>query len=216
MTDPAPAPAPEPVATRPAADTRNLHWKSNNVGLKMLEKMGWKDGQAVGKRQRQDPLNAVSSEGLRVVKRSTGLGLGASAVAAKLRSSHHTEHFCDLLKQLNQEHKAAAAAQDGSTPNTATANAASSDSKKRKKRKTRAQAAPPVLPTNKTTHHKVRQAKFQPRSADDLKCIFGGAADGSVFAVAAAAVTNDDDDSSAPKKRKKEAKRQKKKSKKEQ
>lgn len=182
-----------------AADTRNLHWKKANVGLKLLEKMGWKDGQAVGKRQRQDPDGtgvAMSTEGIRVVKRSTGLGLGASAVEAqKLAQSHHTAGFKNLLEELNEQH------------------GGGGDKKKRKKRK--AAASPVVhLPTSKRTHHKVRSAKFQEKSADDMKAIFGGSDDFAHFAAATKVAAEANEEAAVSKKNKKEAKKRKKEAKK--
>lgn len=127
------------------ADTRNLEWKNSNVGAKLLQKMGWKEGQAVGRRQ--DNTTNTSSEGLRLLKRNEGLGIGASSTT--VNNNHHpVEHFSSLLVQLNNEHT-------------------SSRRRNKKKRQT-------VLPTNKTTHHKVRQAKFQSKSQEDLKSIFGG------------------------------------------
>jgi G-patch domain len=36
-----------------AMDTRNMTWRQSNVGSKLLSKMGWSEGQALGKRQRR-------------------------------------------------------------------------------------------------------------------------------------------------------------------
>jgi hypothetical protein len=170
------------AAARPA-DTRNLHWKSNNVGLKLLEKLGWKEGQAVGKRQRQDTADAgdadgeeaapVSSEGLRVVQRANGLGLGASARAESLASSHHGQHFSDLLESLKEHHPSTAGSEKETTKR----------SKKKAKTTTTYSTTGVILPTNKTTHHKIRAAKFSARTEDDMRAIFGGAAFASIPAI---------------------------------
>jgi hypothetical protein len=195
------------AAARPA-DTKNLHWRSNNVGLKLLEKLGWKEGQAVGKRQRQDmsadndtntETVAVSSEGLRVVKRSTGLGLGASSRAESLASSHHVQHFSNLLEQLKEHHPPTASSEKES----------SKKSRKKAKTTTTYSTTGVVLPTNKTTHHKIRAAKFSARTADDMKCIFGGASDctsASTAFTSIEAITNNDVSPRPSKKQKKEKK----------
>lgn len=144
-------------------DTRNIEWKSNNVGSKLLQKMGWKDGQAVGKRQREESKNKtgnpdsdikqVSSEGLRVVKRQTGLGIGAKATGLFNSENHqHVATFSSLLRDLNEVHPT------------------EKKSKRSKKRMV-------SLPTNKLTNEKVRKAKFQEKTSDDMKCIFAGAVD---------------------------------------
>jgi hypothetical protein len=167
-------------------DSRNLSWKQNNVGSKLLQKMGWKDGQAVGKRQRSDGAT-VTTEGLRIQKRANGLGLGASSVPGGIfQGSSHHEHFSTILATLKSAHA-------GSTP-------ASQTDTQKKRRKTKV----PTLPTNKTTHHKVRQAKFQTKTADDMKCIFGHVAGGADFPVIAA-------EGSSTRKAKKDSLRKKKK-----
>jgi hypothetical protein len=193
------------AAKRPA-DTRNLHWKTNNVGLKLLEKLGWKEGQAVGKRQRQENPEAgddteavpVSSEGLRVVQRANGLGLGASSRAESLASSHHVQHFSNLLEQLKEHHPTQAGASEQES---------SKRSKKKAKTTTTYSTTGVVLPTNKTTHHKIRAAKFTPRTADDMRCIFGGATDCTSASDSAftsiQAITNNDASSRPSKKQKK-------------
>ena len=47
-------------ATSTGPDTRNLRWKENNVGSTLLQKMGWKHGQALGSRKRRS--QALSSQ----------------------------------------------------------------------------------------------------------------------------------------------------------
>jgi hypothetical protein len=182
----------------PKADTRNLHWKSNNVGLKLLEKMGWKDGQAVGKRQREDPEVEVSSEGLRIIKRSTGLGLGASTRAPSLASSHHVQGFSNLLEQLKEDHPSATTA--------AVSEGGDAKSKKKSKKSKKKESKATVLPTNRITHQKVRAAKFQQKTADDMRCIFGGtfSAVGAAVGAVKKEVKNNDDDDVSPRKSKKQ------------
>jgi hypothetical protein len=201
------------AAARPA-DTRNLHWKSNNVGLKLLEKLGWKEGQAVGKRQRQDmsangdgngDAPEVSSEGLRVVQRANGLGLGASSRAESLASSHHVQHFSNLLEELKEHHPTATAA-------LASGEEQGSSSKTSKKKRKKASTAV-VFATNKMTHQKIRAAKFSARTADDMRSIFGGATDTTGASASAntftgiAAITNNDASSSRPSKKQKKEKK---------
>jgi hypothetical protein len=134
-------------------DTRNLDWKDNNVGSKLLQKMGWKDGQSIGKRRLlQKGESDVSSEGMRVKKRAVGLGLGATTQMVRQTVSH-TADFVHVLKSLQEEHAV--------------------PERKNKRKKSKDKKAL-VMPTNKSTHAKVRQAKFQEKSADDMKCIFAG------------------------------------------
>jgi len=147
-------------------DQRNLEWKSDNVGSKLLAKMGWREGQAVGKRQREQGAT-VTSQGLRAMKRREGLGLGAAASAALSKNQRDPQHVGDfglVLAALREEH--------GTTSSSSKEQQAGSK-KKSKRRSSFTTAA--VLPTNKSTHAAVRQAKFQEKSADDLKCIFAGA-----------------------------------------
>lgn len=133
----------------PVTDTRNLRWKSSNVGSKLLEKMGWKDGQAIGKR-RDDA--AVSSEGLRMRKRADQLGLGASTVATTTANkSSHTQEFATILQSLQQTHATTAT----------------------KKKKRKSKKSPVLFSSTKATHAKVRNAKFQEKSPQDMQCIFG-------------------------------------------
>ena len=195
-------------------DTRNLEWKDNNVGSKLLQKMGWKDGQAIGKRRLLHSDSNVSSEGLRVRKRANGLGLGASSDAAAAHSGiSHAADFTHVLQSLQEAH-----------------GSGSEDAKRRKKSKKSMKAGTVVaMPTNKTTHAKVRQAKFQQKSAEDMKCIFAGAdIFASISAAAAAAASSaestmrsdkkrrrkDESDNKASKKKKKKKEKKEVKSKK--
>jgi G-patch domain len=151
-----------------SSDTRNKGWRDQNKGLALLQSMGWSEGQAVGKRQRDQTKEqaTVSSEGLRVLKRPDQLGLGAAPAAAiALASSNQVQHvqeFSDLLQSL--------------APTATNADKTRKKEKKEKKKSrdkaTQKKSKLPHLPTNKRTHTKVRQAKFQTKSAEDYKCIF--------------------------------------------
>ena len=164
-----------------APDTRNVAWVQDNVGAKLLSKMGWKQGQTVGRRRSSETISEadststeqaqdISSEGIRVVKRQDGLGLGASHILHM--DTSHTRDFSHLLQHLKEHH-------------------ATSDSSAKSKRKSKDKAKV-HLPTNKTTHHKVRQAKFKPKSHDDLKCIFAGAVDFPVITATGSETTKKD------------------------
>ena len=178
-------------------DTRNLEWKDNNVGSKLLQKMGWKDGQGLGKRRLLKSESDISSEGLRVRRRAQGLGLGASSQAAARSSISHAADFADVLKTLQEEQ------------------VDSDNGKKRKKKKSKTVVV--SMPTNKSTHAKTRQAKFQEKTADDMKCIFAGA---DVFAAISSEANatkkkrKRDDTEKAEKKKKKKDKKEGKKEKK--
>lgn len=163
MATAATASATEPI--RKAADTRNLQWKFDNVGSKLLSKMGWKDGQAVGKRQRKKG-ETIEGEGMRVSKRQDGLGLGAAAsagaFAAASTATRHVEDFSSVLAALQQEHGCSSAI-------------ANQKKKGKNYSNKRSSSTPAALPSNKMTHAGTRQAKFQEKSEHDMKCIFGGA-----------------------------------------
>lgn len=141
-----------PKLSSASPDQRNLQWKSNNFGAKVLGKMGWKDGEAVGKRQRVAGESA-SSEGLRIQRRQDGLGVGADTTSNSVNKSDVHQDFLAVLASLAPEGEGA-----------------------KRKRSSKTKTSKVVsLPTNKTTCHKVRKAKFQEKTAQDLKCIFGAA-----------------------------------------
>lgn len=174
-------------------DTRNLEWKDNNVGSKLLQKMGWQSGQGIGKRRVLNKSESdVSSEGLRVRRRAEGLGLGATSNAAAQSSVSHATEFAHVLQALQEEHKPAPVS-----------------SKRSSSKKGKAIAA---MPTNKLTNARVREAKFQTKTEEDMKCIFAGT---DVFASIAAAAASTTDikkrkrDEKANKKKKKDKKSKK-------
>jgi G-patch domain len=200
------------------ADRRNLDWKTNNVGSKLLAKMGWKDGQGVGKRCRDDDddhdddeKKLISTEGIRVKRRQTNLGLGAtanhSAVLGTVSGSNHAEDFAQALVEFQNIHGGSSTSSGNDVDNDKNNDddgamtlqekqedkkKKSKDKKKKKKMKKEKKKEDAkgkdqkkketkdlliVLPTNKMTHSATRQAKFQEKTRDDLKCIFAGSSE---------------------------------------
>lgn len=155
-------------------DTRNLHWKQNNVGSTLLQKMGWKQGTAIGsKRLQKEGGDEVSGEGLKITKRPDGLGLGAARKANVETTGHDTFH--ELLQNLKKEHPSEPG--KDKKKNKKKKRKASDDDKdneedcesKRKKKKRKET----IFATNKITNARVRQSKFSARNAQDMACIFG-------------------------------------------
>ena len=166
-------------------DTRNLHWKQNNVGSTLLQKMGWKQGQAIGNKRRQkEDEGEVSSEGLKIVKRPDGLGLGA-ANKPNLESTGH-DSFHQILQNLKQEHsvesssrkskskkKKRKANDDDNDEDSANSSSNKNKNKKQKKSKTSKKPRETIFATNKITNARVRESKFASKNSQDLACIFG-------------------------------------------
>lgn len=160
-----------------AEDRRNLDWKSNNVGSKLLAKMGWKDGQGVGKRYREEE---IATEGLRVKRRQANLGLGATHAAALAASAsgNHAEEFAKALAEFHKLH-GGGRGNDNSLDKKAKKEKKPKKEKKKDKKMdkqmdTKKKLREPILPTNKVTHSGTRKAKFQEKTKDDLKGIFAG------------------------------------------
>ncbi len=188
-----------PATMVAGADNRNMAWRKSNVGSKLLSKMGWSDGQAVGKRQRratvlasetnnseeaptaksvQNSDTACSGEGLRVMKRQDGLGIGATAASSAYSNAsnavQHVQDYVNVLALLQQPKK-----EDKSEKK-------KKEKKKRKRSKeeslTNVETAPATntkllsksISSNSTmTNPKIRKAKFQQKTSDDYKGIFG-------------------------------------------
>jgi hypothetical protein len=79
-------------------DNRNLEWRKSNVGSTLLQKMGWKEGEGVGKRAKS------STTALRAFKRQEGLGLGAK-MNSEGGPSESTNHFASVLANLQVHHQ---------------------------------------------------------------------------------------------------------------
>jgi hypothetical protein len=186
-------------------DRRNLDWKTNNVGSKLLAKMGWKDGQGVGKRSSssaynkndregcdddgETPVARVSTEGIRVKRRQTNLGLGATAHHAALLAtasgSNHADDFAKALTDFQKIHNGSGGDDDDDDDAQEENKARKKSSKEMKKKrkdgrnkekqtKKKQKTHNIVLPTNKMTHGAIRRAKFQEKTMEDLKGIFAG------------------------------------------
>ena len=189
------------------ADNRNMAWRKSNVGSKLLAKMGWSDGQAVGKRQRRatvlvsDTNNSkeapsatsvqnsetttCSGEGLRVMKRQDGLGIGATAASSAYSNAsnavQHVQDYVNVLALLQQPPK----------KEEKTDKKKKKKEKKKRKRHHEEESMAKVEPARATktkllsttttsmssnstmTNPKIRKAKFQQKTSDDYKGIFG-------------------------------------------
>mmetsp|Transcript_8225 Transcript_8225/g.19843 ORF Transcript_8225/g.19843 Transcript_8225/m.19843 type:complete len:184 (+) Transcript_8225:64-615(+) len=124
-------------------DTRNVEWRKSNVGLKLLEKMGYKDGEGIGKRNQ-------NNTSLRALKRKEGLGLGAK-IQSEGGNSESSNHFSAVLSNLQAHHEP-------------------TSKKSRKKRK---KITLPQNKVTAGHASKMREAKFGAKSAEDMACIFG-------------------------------------------
>lgn len=114
----------------------------------MLQKMGWKEGQAIGKR------SSANTNALRALRRQEGLGLGAK-IESEGGSSERSDHFASVLQKLQTHHK---------------------PSKKKREAKSSSEKTKLTLAQNRVNAghaRKLREAKFGAKSAEDLACIFG-------------------------------------------
>ena len=195
-------------------DNRNIEWRKNNVGSKMLEKMGWKEGEGIGKR------GNANANALRAIKRQDGLGLGAK-MASEGGNSESTNHFSSVLAKLQVHH----GSETSSSTSKKDGKKSKKDKKSSKKVSKKRSSSSLSLPQNKVVAghaEKRRKAKFGSKSQEDLACIFGNTevAFESVPAVGAQHVVsepNSESDESSKKRRSsdKEDRREKKRRKKE-
>ena len=131
-------------------DTRNLEWRNSNVGSALLQKMGWKEGQGIGKRAN------TNTTALRALRRQEGLGLGAK-IENQGGDSDRSDPFTSVLKNLQAHHEPLV----GEQPS---------------KSKSRSKEAQLTLAQNRVNAgyaRKRREAKFGAKTAEDLACIFG-------------------------------------------
>jgi Pin2-interacting protein X1 len=143
-------------------DPRNGEWKKDNKGSTLLKKMGWSEGEGLGKNRQG---TAVA---LRAVKRADSLGIGASTADTQQGVSgweSTTDGFASVLKGLKQHHgNGSSSSSDGD-----------GDDKKKKKRKRKRKEL--VLARNKVTaghSQKMRESKcLKNKSEVDMAAIFG-------------------------------------------
>lgn len=119
----------------------------------MLQKMGWKEGQGIGRRSN------TNSNALRALRRQEGLGLGAK-IQSEGGSSDRSNQFAAVLQNLQVHH-----------------DLPSTDKKASKKvSKKKSNSKKLSLAKNRVTAghaRKMREAKLSAKSAEDLACIFG-------------------------------------------
>ncbi|OEU06622.1 hypothetical protein FRACYDRAFT_254173 [Fragilariopsis cylindrus CCMP1102] len=139
-------------------DKRNTEWRDNNIGSKLLGKMGWKEGSGIGLRNK----NVTA---LRAVKRQVGLGIGAKR-QSEAGPSESTGTFAAVLANLKSHHGGHSDEDDDEKKK----------KKKSKKEKKKKKKGGLMLPQNKVLaghSRKMREAKFGTKSQHDLACIFG-------------------------------------------
>ena len=151
-------------------DHRSAGWRRDNIGSRLLQKMGWKDGEGLGRRGNGNPL------AIRAVRRSgeDTLGIGASTedTTGTQGWSQTTQHFSQVLSNLQQQQQHN---DDGGSQE----KKKSDKKKKKKKKKTKIDKKTLVLARNKVTAghaEKMRRSKdLSTKSAQDMAAIFGHA-----------------------------------------
>ena len=145
-------------------DKRNTEWRDNNIGSKLLGKMGWKEGSGIGLRNK----NVTA---LRAVKRQVGLGIGAKR-QSEAGPSESTGTFAAVLANLKSHHGGNSDEDDDDEKK----KKKKSKKDKKKKKKNQSKEGGLMLPQNKVLaghSRKMREAKFGTKSQHDLACIFG-------------------------------------------
>eukprot|EP00538_Stauroneis_constricta_P007229 CAMPEP_0119568254 /NCGR_PEP_ID=MMETSP1352-20130426/38387_1 /TAXON_ID=265584 /ORGANISM="Stauroneis constricta, Strain CCMP1120" /LENGTH=204 /DNA_ID=CAMNT_0007617621 /DNA_START=29 /DNA_END=640 /DNA_ORIENTATION=+ len=165
-------------------DNRNLEWRNNNVGANLLQKMGWNEGDGLGKRSKS------KTYALRAIKRQDGLGVGAK-ITSEGGSSESSKNFSSVLAALQAHHDTPSSPNadsgddrdsddddnnDNNNDNSKSEKKKKSKKSKRKKKKRKAEDGDLILAQNKVTAgyaKRMRDAKFGSKSAEDMACIFG-------------------------------------------
>jgi G-patch domain len=128
-------------------DNRNVEWAKGNKGSMLLQKMGWKEGDGIGKRTNKN------TTALRALKRKESLGLGAS-IQTEGGNSETTGHFASVLENLKAAH----------------AKTSKSTGKLSEKKNAKL-----TLAQNRCNagRKKIRESKFSEMSPDDMAAVFG-------------------------------------------
>eukprot|EP00038_Savillea_parva_P002030 m.109926 g.109926 ORF g.109926 m.109926 type:complete len:347 (+) comp10702_c0_seq2:78-1118(+) len=140
-----------------AYDPQNKGWSDDKskYGHRMLEKMGWSDGNGLGKKG-----NGITSH-IKVRTKNNALGVGASNRDVDYAWLDTQDTFNSLLKDLNE----ACGCADGSIPEGPPPDSVLKDSKKNRKRGAR-------LAMFESRFRKGKDLSMM--KADDLACILGG------------------------------------------
>lgn len=144
-------------------DNRNKSWSQGSIGAKLLQKMGWSEGQGLGRNQQG------SSNALRAVRRAEGLGIGATHDLAGTEGwSATNDSFASVLQHLQAQH-------NGLSSSSSNNNASAT----KKKKKSLTLAKNRVLAGHAK---KMRLAKdLNNKTPEEMACIFGGGGGGAVL-----------------------------------
>ena len=83
-------------------DTRNKSWSEGSIGAKLLGKLGWTEGQGLGRNKQG------TSHALVAIRRADGVGLGATSNDQDTTGWKDTnDNFASVLRNLQSEHATA-------------------------------------------------------------------------------------------------------------
>lgn len=137
-------------------DNRNASWSQGSIGAKLLSKMGWNEGEGLG-RHKQGTSNA-----LRAIRRADGLGIGATQDSTGSQGWNTTnDGFASVLAHLKSQH----------TNDT-------NDTTTKQRKQTRKRTKELTLAQNRVVaghSKKMRAAKqLNNKTPEEMACIFGG------------------------------------------
>ena len=157
-------------------DNRNASWSHGSIGAKLLTKMGWSEGEGLG-RHKQGTSNA-----LRAIRRAEGLGIGATQDSTGSQGWNTTnDSFASVLAHLKVQHA------NESTTTTTTTTTTKQQTRKRKRTKELTLAQNRVVAGHSK---KMRAAKqLTNKTPEEMACIFGGSVQQYTPAVVVVVVT---------------------------
>mmetsp|Transcript_24049 Transcript_24049/g.33789 ORF Transcript_24049/g.33789 Transcript_24049/m.33789 type:complete len:253 (-) Transcript_24049:166-924(-) len=158
-------------------DTRNSEWTKSNKGLSLLSKMGWTEGQGLGKRKQG------TAHALRAVRRlddSLGIGASGSDITGSQGWDTNVDNFASVLSNLQSQHGSGtenAAATETSKEESSSFSKKKKSKKDKKRKSSKKSNNELVLARNKVNAghaRKMRAAKdLNDKSEHDLAAIFG-------------------------------------------